>query len=264
MRAVARAGIAPAMDFDTDARDGSRHPSPPLALLAAAHAALFLASIVVTGILTRGEHLPSPFAPGGAALEFFSRHTAAVRWNAFLQLGAAVPLGLFAATAASRLHYLGARAAGVAIAFFGGAGAAVLLALSATFQWALASSDVLVSPPTVRALHLLVFATGGPAHVELLGLLVAGVAVTGGIRRLLPTWMMAPGLAIAVVAELSWLTLVLPAASVLLPVARFPALAWLVVAGALLPRSRRATRELLPRMATRRVAPAGRPAADTP
>ncbi|HEU4384732.1 MAG TPA: hypothetical protein VFR85_14690 [Anaeromyxobacteraceae bacterium] len=40
---------------------------------------------------------------------------------------------------------------------------------------------------------------------------------------------------LAAMAELSWLSLVLPQASVLLPLARFPALAWLIAAGALLP-----------------------------
>jgi hypothetical protein len=55
--------------------------------------------------------------------------------------------------------------------------------------------------------------------------------------------MMVSGLVLAVVAELSWLSLVIPAASVLLPLARFPAFAWLIVAGALLPRRRVAAPE---------------------
>jgi hypothetical protein len=241
------------------ARDGARHPSPPLVVLAAVQAALFLGSLL-TGALTRGEHFPSPFAPAAASLSFFSSYPLALRWAAFLQLGAAVPLGLFAATAASRLHFLGVRAAGVAIALFGGIGAALLLALSAAFQWALASPEVVASPATVRALHLLAFATGGPAHVELLGILLAGLAVTGGLGRLLPRWMMISGVVLAAVAELSWLALVLPAASGLLPVARFPGLAWLIVAGALLPRRRKGAREPATPTVPAPAVPAGRPA----
>ncbi len=230
------------MPFDpTPRRDGARHPSPPLVVLAAAHAALLLASLALTAVLT-GAHFPSPFDPG-AALALFSRHPGAVRWSAFLQLGSAIPLGLFAATASSRLHFLGVRAAGATIALFGGVGAALLLALSAALQWALAAPEVLASPAAVRAVHLLAFATGGPICVELLGLLVAGVAVTGGLHRLIPRWMMVSGLVLAAIAELSWFVLVLPAASVLLPLARFPGLAWLVAAGALLPARREGARE---------------------
>jgi hypothetical protein len=242
------------------ARDGARHPSPPLVVLAAVQAALFLGSLLLTGAVTRGEHFPSPFAPAAASLSFFSSYPLAVRWAAFLQLGAAVPLGLFAATAASRLHFLGVRAAGVTIALFGGIGAALLLALSAAFQWALASPEVVASPATVRALHLLAFATGGPAHVELLGILLAGLAVTGGLGGLLPRWMMVSGVVLAAVAELSWLALVLPAASVLLPVARFPGLAWLIAAGALLPRRRKGAREPASRTVPAPAVPVRRPA----
>jgi hypothetical protein len=227
-------------------RDGARHASPPLAVLAVVHAAVFMASLAVTVFLTRGDHFPSPFAASAASLDFFSRHSLAVRWSAFLQLGAAVPLGLFTATAASRLQFLGVRAAGVHIAFFGGIGASVFLALSAAVQWALSWPDVLESQAIAHALHLTAFATGGPAHLLTLGLLLAGVSVTGGMHRLLPTFMMASGLVLAAIAELSWLSLVVPPASYLLPLARFPAFAWLIAAGALLPRGRRHGRELSP------------------
>ena len=101
-------------------RDGARHPSPPLVVLAVVYTAVFLASLVLTALLTAGEHFPSPFASSTSSFEFFARHSLAVRWSGFLQLGAAVPLGLFTATVASRLHFLGVRAAGATIALFGG------------------------------------------------------------------------------------------------------------------------------------------------
>ena len=189
------------------------HPSPPLVLLAVAHAVLFLAS------------LPLP-----------------LRWLGFLQLGAAVPLGLFAATAASRLRFLGVRAAGASIALFGGVGAALLLMVSAALRWSLGMFDVLEWPPDAHALELVAFALGGPGHVALLGLLLAGLSVTSAAYRLLPAWLTVAGLVLAALAELSWLALVLAPAEALLPVARLPALAWLVAAGALLPRAREASR----------------------
>jgi hypothetical protein len=49
---------------------------------------------------------------------------------------------------------------------------------------------------------------------------------------------MTTGLVLAVLAELSWLSLVLPPAAYLLPVVRFPAFAWLIAGGALLPTTR--------------------------
>jgi hypothetical protein len=237
-------------------RDGSRHPSPSLSAVAAVYAALFLASLVATAVLTRGEHFPSPFGPAASALDFFSRHSRAVRWSAFLQFGSAVPLGIFTATVASRLHFLGVRAAGVSIASFGGVAASVFLALSALAQWVLSWPDVLESQATVRALHLAAFSAGGPGHVVPLGLLIAGVSVTAGVFRLLPRWMM--------VSELSTLSLVLPTAAYLLPLARFPALAWLIAAGALLPRARRGAQVHSPRATPASALPTGRTATEAP
>jgi hypothetical protein len=221
------------------------------------YTAVFLASLVLTGLLTAGEHFPSPFAPSASSFDFFSRHPLAVRWSAFLQLGAAVPLGLFTATVASRLHFLGVRAAGATIALFGGIAAAVFLALSAVVQWTLSWPDVLAAAGVARALQLMAFAAGGPAHVMALGILLAGVSVTGGLHRLLPRWMMVAGLVLAAVAELSWLCLVLPPASYLLPLARFPGFAWLIVAGALLPDRRKGARVSSPRPDAALAMPAG-------
>src|SRR5919197_480959 len=68
------------------------------------------------------------------------------------------------ASAASRIHFLGIRAAGVAIALFGGVAASSFLALSALAQWAVSWPDVAGSQPAVRALQLFAFAAGGPAH----------------------------------------------------------------------------------------------------
>ena len=78
---------------------------------------------------------------------------------------------------------------------------------------------------------------GGPGHVVPLGLLLAGMAVTAGLTGRLPRWTMVFGLVVAAIAELSVLALVFPAAAWLLPLARFPALVWLICAGVLLPKT---------------------------
>src|SRR3954451_11532301 len=75
--------------------------------------------------------------------------------------------------------------------------------------------------PLVRALQDLAFLTGGAAHVAFLGLLIAGVAVSGRRTRLLRRHVTVSGLVIAAVAMLSAVSLIWHQAAILLPVARF-------------------------------------------
>jgi hypothetical protein len=85
---------------------------------------------------------------------------------------------------------------------------------------------------------VLAFAVGGPGLVATSGLLVAGIAATAGLGGLVPRWLLWSGLAIAAVSELSTLTLLDAAFLPLLPIARFSGLAWLIAAGAWLPKTR--------------------------
>jgi hypothetical protein len=211
-----------------------RHRGPSLVAVGTIFVVLFVANLVLVTVLAGGEHFPSPFGPD--AVGWFSRHPAAVRTGAFLQFGASIPLGIYTATIASRMQFFGLRVAGVHIALFGGLSASFFLAVSALTQWVLAQEGVAASAAG-RALHHLAFATGGFGHVVPLGLLVAGISATAGLTGRLPRWMMLFGFAVAGIAELSALGLLLPAAMVLLPLARFPALVWIVCAGALIPDS---------------------------
>jgi hypothetical protein len=79
---------------------------------------------------------------------------------------------------------------------------------------------------------------GGPGAVVFLGRLVAGVAVPAAVGRLLPRPVWIAGIAFAAIAELSTIALLSKPAAVLLPIARFGSLAWLIAAAALLPASR--------------------------
>ena len=212
------------------------HGGPSLLALAITFAALFLASLILGTALAGGEHFPSPFGPEGYSNAYFSQHAKAVAISAFLQFGAAIPLGIYTATAVSRLQFFGLRVAGVFIALFGGLAASFFLALSALSQWVLAQTGLAASAGATRVLHWFAFATGGPGHVVPLGLLLAGISVTAGLTRRLPRWMMIFGLVVAAIAELSSFALLAPAAAWLLPLARFPALVWLICAGALLPK----------------------------
>jgi hypothetical protein len=214
-----------------------KHPSPPLPLLAAVHLTLFIAGFAASAALAGGQVFPSPFEPERAS-GYFLAHADAVRVAGFFLFGSAVPLGLFAATAASRLAFFGVRAAGVNIAFLGGIGAALMLMVSALCMWGLGVPGTAALPEATRLLHLLAFASGGPGFAAMFGLLVLGVSLAGGIGRHLPRWLMWFGIAIGVVAELSSLTLLLNGAAFLLPVTRFPGLIWLIATGVCLPAAR--------------------------
>jgi hypothetical protein len=151
-------------------------------------------------------------------------------------------LAILAASLSSRLRYLGfARVPGVLIASTGGTLASGMLAVSAMVQWVLSRPGAATTPTVARPLADLAFATGGPAAVVFLGLLVAGLAVPAAVGRLLPRPVWIAGIAFAVVAELSTIALLSKPAAVLLPIARFGSLAWLIAVAALLPASRRRT-----------------------
>lgn len=217
-------------------RDG-----PPLAPVAGAAVALFAASLAA-GALLAGQAFPSPFTDDAARLAYFTAHPEAVRVQGVLQFASAIPLTIFAASASTRLHHLGVRAAGATIALAGGLLASAALAASGLAQWALSHSASEISPGIVLVLHDLAFATGGAGHVVPLGLLVAGIAVPALLVGLLPRTLAVAGIVIAALAEVSTVSLIWPAAGVLLPLARFPALLWLLAAAAMLPRDRRQVR----------------------
>ena len=98
----------------------ARHRAPNLGAVSVVYTVLFLMSLIVTAIMTRGSHFPSPFIAPDSAQAFFASNGAAVGLAAFLQFGAAVPLGIFTATVVSRLQFLGVNVAGVFITLLGG------------------------------------------------------------------------------------------------------------------------------------------------
>src|SRR5215471_7996565 len=216
----------------------ARHRGPNLGAVSVVYTVLFLASLVETAIMTNGGHIPSPFIAPDLIQAFFARNADAVRIAAFLQFGAAVPLGIFTATVVSRLQFLGMNVAGVSITLFGGFAASLFSAISAVLQWTLAQPGVASQSDNTRVLHLLGFATGGVGFVVALGLLLAGVSAIALFTRMLPRWLAWLGLVVAAIAELSSLSLIFTPVTFLLPVARFVGLIWLIATGFLLPRSR--------------------------
>jgi hypothetical protein len=202
-----------------------------------------------------GGVVPSPYDQPATIAAYFLTQSDAVRASGVLAFGSSVPLAIYAATASARLRQLGVTAPGATIALAGGLLSSGALAASGLMQWTLSREAVRGDQPLVRALHDLAFLAGGPAHVVFLGLLLAGIAVPGLVLKLLPRPLALTGLVIAALAELTTLVLIWPGLSVLLPLARFPALAWLIAVGALLPHRRPARSGRHPHLAQPDTAP---------
>lgn len=207
-----------------------------MGVLAVVSLALLVAGLIWSAGL--GGTIPSPFGSASSIEHFFLTHPGAAKASGILAFASSVPLAIYAATASARLRQLGVTAPGATIALAGGLLSAGALGLSGLLQWTLARPAVRVDAPLVRALHDLSFLTGGPAHVVALGLLIAGIAVPALLLGLLPRALAWIGLVIAALAELSTLVLIWPSLAVVLPIARFPGLIWLIAAGFLLPHRR--------------------------
>ncbi|HEY0783242.1 MAG TPA: hypothetical protein VGE98_12355 [Thermoanaerobaculia bacterium] len=227
---------------DTDLPSATKHASPPLALLAIVYTVLFLAGLYPVTVFGGQPHFPGPWEPADALVAFFRSRPNAVLACAFLQFGAAIPLGLFVATSVSRLHFLGVRAAGATIALFGGLATAFDMLATASVLWVMAIPGLAADGAVVRALYYLAFVLGGPGFSVPLGLFLAGVSITAAFYRLLPKWIVVLGLVLATAGELSWFSLVVPGALFLIPLTRFPSFVWLIAAGVALPTSAAAAR----------------------
>lgn len=83
----------------------------------------------------------------------------------------------------------------------------------------------------------MVFSIGGVGFSVPMGLLVAGLSIPAAVMKLLPKWLIVFGLALAVIGELSALSLVIPQALFLIPLTRFPSFIWLIAAGFALPKT---------------------------
>jgi hypothetical protein len=214
------------------------HKGPHPGMLAVLYTLLFCIGLYPVTSLYKAPYWPGPWEPASTIVPYFQNYGDRVLFCIVLQFGAMVCLGLFTATVVSRLHFLGARAAGTYIAMLGG-----FLVVADTFagsmaMWALLKPDVLAHAPLVLALYYLGFALGGPGFSVPMGLLMAGVSVTAAFLRLLPRWVITLGLILAVAGELSWLHLAFPKLLFLIPLVRFPGFVWLIAVGFLLPKAR--------------------------
>ncbi len=222
----------------TETTGGRRPDGPNPGILGIVSLVLTIASVVVPPLFAAGAYFPSPSGSAGAVDGYLTGHRNAVTATGFLVFAASVPLGIYAATSYARLLKLGVRVPGPGIAYFGGIAASVLLAISGLVTWAIGQPVAGQSPALLHTLDYVIYAIGGVGFVGGLGLLIAGIAVPALVLRLTPRWLAWVGLVVAGLSELSFLALVVPELTFLLPVGRFLGLAWLLVVGFLLPRNR--------------------------
>jgi hypothetical protein len=130
------------------------------------------------------------------------------------------------------------RAAGTNIALFGGLAAAIALFLSGMAGWVMSVPEVAASAPVVKAIVFLNFLFGGVFYAVGFGLLAAGVSVTSYFMKLLPRWLVALGMLIALTGELSWFSLIAYPANFFIPITRFVGYVWMLLAAIALTRNR--------------------------
>src|SRR6266542_1562771 len=202
------------------------HAGPPLGIVATVFVLLFIAGLYPVTMFGGQPYFPGPWESSDTIVTFFQTRSAAVLATAFLHFVAAIPLGIFTATVVSRLQFLGVRAAGAFIALFGGFATAFTMIVSSSVLWTL-----------VQALYWLDQALGGTGFSVPFGLLLAGISISAGLTKLLPKWIVIPGLLIAICGELSWINLIVPKALFLVPLTRFPGFVWLIAAGFAMPKT---------------------------
>ena len=218
-----------------------RHPSPPLGPVALAYTLLFCAGLYNVTYFAGKPYFPGPWEPTQNILTFFQARPSAVMLCCFLQFGAAIPLGIFTASAVSRLRFLGVQAAGATIALFGGFATAIGMLENSAVLYAMARPEVYHAPALMVALYYFGFHLGGPGFSVPFGLLMAGISIPALLYKLVPRWIAILGIVLAVIGVLSWLDILFPQALPLIPLTRFPGFVWIIAMGFALPSARPGT-----------------------
>jgi hypothetical protein len=216
-----------------------RFHGPSLLLLATVHLLIFASGLVAAAVFRHAARFVTPFAPAEELRAFLAVSPTAVRVSNFFLLGSAIPFGIFAVTTVSRLRYMGVRAAGTNIALLGGLIATMALILSGIIGWILSVPEVLASTPVVKMVNFLNFLLGGVVFSVGFGLFAAGVSVTCYFTRLLPGWLVAFGMLLALTGELASLSLVSYPANFFIPITRYLGFIWMFSVAVALTRDRK-------------------------
>ena len=188
---------------------------------------VFVAGLVIASALRHGAHFVTPFGPAEELRVFLALSPTAVRISNFFLFGSAIPFGIFAVTAVSRVRFMGVRAAGTNIALMGGLISTIALILSGSVGWILSVPEALASAQIVKAVTFLNFLLGGVVFAVGFGLLAAGISITCYYMRLLPLWLAAFGMLLALTGEASSLSLVAYPANFFIPITRYLGFIWM-------------------------------------
>jgi hypothetical protein len=210
----------------TTARTGLPVLAPVLA-----YAALTIAYVVAN------SSTPQPTASGLDVVRYARDNGPAITLGAILLVFSAAALIWSAAALRMRLQ-----AVGGTLVLMGAVPAAVALAASATAAWFGSALTADTDADRARAIADLAFRTGGTAFAVTFGLFIAGISLAGRSTGRLPGAMTWTGLILAAAGLLSLLGLFISGFNYLLPLLRFGGLLWLIIAGILLARTRRANR----------------------
>ena len=199
---------------------------------------LFNAGLYPVTAMASKSYWPGPWEPSDVIVAYFQTHAGPVLTCLFLQFGATICLGLFCAAVVSRLQFLGVRSAGPWIALtegfltvFNGVGASLAV-------WTMIHPRLVQTPSVLLGLYYFSYALCGPGLSVPMGLFMAGVSVSSAFLKLLPKWLVGPGMILAVGGGLSWLYLVSPKLLFLIPLMRFSGFFWLIAVGFALPKTR--------------------------
>ena len=206
-----------------------RGPSPGVPALI--YFLLFAGGLAFNMISTSGASFPTPYDPVEKAQAFYSTYAGTTRIYALIIFWSALPLGVYTAFMTARLRALKVHRGGTNIALFGGLSASIFIALSGLCTWILSQPGIAENSGATRAIQLLGFATGGTGNVVLAGLLIAGIAVTAGLDKLIAGWVMVVGMIVAGASVFSIFNMVYPSLSLLLPLSRFLGMVWMIIAG---------------------------------
>jgi hypothetical protein len=204
---------------------GAKHGAPLLPPVLAYAVVSILAAILPLAIAGRAS-----WTSDQALLDVYRHHQNAVHLQALLTTSAAVPLAVLTAIFSHRIDQLGLTVPGRLIALAGGSIAATLLAISGLITLSAAASHASDDVALLRFAQHLAIALDGTGFAVFSGLLIAGISVTGLLGRLLPAPVAASGLVLAFICELAVLTTLTSDLDVLLPIARFGGIIWLVAA----------------------------------
>jgi hypothetical protein len=214
------------------------HKGPHLGYVALAFTLLFNIGLsFVISLNGNTTYFPGPWESEETIVRYFQNQPHDVLLCGFFHFCSGIPLGIFTATVASRLRFLGSTAAGNNIAQFGGLFTVFNLSISSMLLWVLSYQNVATDAHIARTLYYMVFIIGGVGYSVPLGLLIAGVSVTSWFMKTLPKWLTISGIVLALIGETSIFYMVSPKLLFLIPLTRFPGFIWLTIVGFKLPRT---------------------------